>query len=208
MADGVAGLVLAGGRSQRMGGADKAFLELGGQTLVARATARLRPQVAKTAISSNADPSLFADLKRPVLADFIPGHRGPLAGLHTGLVWAANEGFDSLASVATDTPFFPQDLVARMATARQSAGASIVLAASGGQLHPVFGLWRTELADELADFLSKADDLSVAAFCARHETAALEFAELETAAGKIDPFFNVNTPDDLDEVRRLARETQ
>ena len=86
------GVILAGGKSTRMGGSDKALLTLGGQTLLARAAARLGPQVSGMAVSANGDPARYADVGLPVLADSVPGFPGPLAGVLAGLDWAAGKG--------------------------------------------------------------------------------------------------------------------
>ena len=200
----IAGVVLAGGRSSRMGGRDKAFLELGGQPLVARAAERLRPQVAALAISANADPALFAALGLPVLADAMPGYPGPLAGILAALDWAAGQGAGRVVTVAVDTPFFPSDLVARLG--QRADRAPVVLAATvdgGGAVRPhaTFGLWdvarRDDLRTALAHGTRKVSDWAMA------QGAELVVFE----AGEADPFFNVNTPDDLRAARALAGAT-
>ena len=135
----IAGLVLAGGRSSRMEGTDKALLPLAGKPLVAHVLERLAPAVETIAISANTEPRRFSAFGRPVIGDRLAGQRGPLAGIHAGLVWAASAGFDRLVTTATDTPFFPRDLVDRLAASGHPE--RIALAASQGRTHPVFGLW-------------------------------------------------------------------
>ncbi|MCC0033440.1 MAG: molybdenum cofactor guanylyltransferase MobA [Brucellaceae bacterium] len=192
-----AGLILAGGRSSRMGGTDKALLQLGGKSLVARAAARLAPQVRALAISANGGPARHAMLELPVLADIIGGHRGPLAGIHAGLVWAAAlpDAPDQVVTVAADTPFFPPDLAARLAEA-SGGGNLIVIAADETGTHPVFGLWPVSLSSALEHWLTTAENLSVMAFVRSQPHVLAQFGT------KGDPFFNINTPDDLAEAER------
>ena len=174
-----------------MGGRDKAFLMLGGTRLVDRAVARLGPQVAALAISSNRPPGDFAALGLPVLADQAAGAGGPLAGLHAGLAWAGAQGFAHLQTVAVDTPFFPGDLVVRMA----APGAGVVVARSAGRAHPVFALVPTALAPDLDTHLRTGGSLRVADWLTGHRPAHVDF---DLADGR-DPFFNINTPGDLAE---------
>ena len=175
-----------------MGGADKAFLEVGGETLIARAVRRLAPQVGMLAISSNGDPARFGP-GLAVLPDTVGGFAGPLAGVLAGLDWAAGEGLDRLATVAVDTPFFPEGLVARLEAAGPPA-----IAASGEagdpRLHPVCALWPVACRDRLRDWLASG------------ERKVMLFAEAEQARTVLFPdeaaFFNVNSPEDLEAARR------
>jgi molybdopterin-guanine dinucleotide biosynthesis protein A len=185
----VAGLVLAGGHGRRMGGRDKAFLPLGGMPLVARAVARLAPQVGAVAISSNRAAAVFAPLGVPVLPDSVGA--GPLAGLLAGLAWARDRGFASLQTVAVDTPFFPIDLVARLAAA---AEGGVAVARSGGRVHPVFALVPVDLAEDLARHLGDGASLRVGDWLAAQGRAVVDFE----GGGACDPFFNINTQGDLD----------
>jgi molybdopterin-guanine dinucleotide biosynthesis protein A len=109
----IAGVILAGGLARRMGGGDKALLELAGETLLARVIARLKPQVGEMVLNANGDPARFAEFGLPVVADTVEGFAGPLAGILAGMRWAAAKGYSHVASAAGDTPFFPADLVAR-----------------------------------------------------------------------------------------------
>ncbi len=177
-----------------MGGADKAFLEIGGETLIARAVRRLAPQVGALAISSNGDPARFGP-GVTVLPDTVGGFAGPLAGVLAGLDWAADAGFDRLATVAVDTPFFPEDLVARL----EAVGAP-AMAATGNaddpRWHPVSALWPLGCRDRLRDWLASG------------ERKVMLFAEAERARTVLFPdeaaFFNVNSPDDLRAARQMA----
>src|SRR5438046_88594 len=137
------GLVLAGGLARRMGGGDKARIHVGGKTILERVLARLTPQCARVILNANGDPARFADAGLPVVADSVPDFAGPLAGILAGLDWTAAHRPDCsvVASVATDAPFLPEDLVERLARGTEAADAELARAASGGQAHPVIGLW-------------------------------------------------------------------
>ena len=198
MTEKIAGLVLAGGASRRMGGGDKCFMSLGSERLIDRAVARLRPQVGPLAISANSDPALFDGLDLPILPDTPPAGRGPLAGILAGLEWA--EGCAThLVTVAADTPFFPSELVARMRSA--ATDGAIVLASSGGRRHAVFGLWPVSELEPLRDWLEAGHSLKVRDYVDGRQNQRCEFADTE----ETDPFFNINTPQDLAEAQRLAR---
>ena len=204
------GVILAGGQATRMGGGDKGLLMLGGQTLLGRVTDRLAPQVSGMALNANGDTVRFADLGLPVLPDSIAGFPGPLAGVLAGLDWAASQGADHIVTVAADTPFFPADLVARLTAAAQGQTHPLVLAATKGDAqtksksrsglirHPTFGLWPVALRDDLRAALQ--DGLKkVVLWTDRHDGRLAEFP----VAG-VDPFFNVNTPDDLVQAEALS----
>ena len=184
----IAGLILAGGRATRMGGRNKAEIDLAGQTLLARTIARARPQVGRLLVNANRDPALFARYGLPVLADTIGDHWGPLAGILAGLdhLRGAWPQIRWLASFPTDSPFFPETLVARLAEA--ISGHEIAMATSRGRAEPIFSLWPVSLADELRGALSngvrKVED-----FARRYRLASVDFPA--------DAFFNINTPDDL-----------
>lgn len=189
----VAGVILAGGRSQRMGGTDKAWAQLAGRPLVERAAARLGAQLPHLAVNANGDPTRFQPLGLPVLADPLANYPGPLAGILAGLEWA--QGIcDAVVTIAVDTPFFPHDLAARLANA--FAGRPVA-AASGGRLHPVFALWPAGLASALCAFLAEEETRRVTAFLERTGFDTVDFPLLDTASRRFDPFMNINTPDEL-----------
>jgi molybdopterin-guanine dinucleotide biosynthesis protein A len=196
----VVGVLLAGGLSRRMGGGDKTLREIGGRPLLDRVVERLRPQVAAMVVNANGDPGRFARWGLPVAADVVPGFAGPLAGVLTGLDWAATHvpGAAWVASVATDAPFLPRDLVARLADAVGREGADMACAASGGRHHPVFGLWPVRLREDLRHAMVEEGVRKVDAWTARYRLAVAEWP-----ARPADPFFNANRPDDLAEAGRL-----
>jgi molybdenum cofactor guanylyltransferase len=192
----VIGLLLAGGQSRRMGGGDKALRPLAGRALLERVIERVRPQVAALVLNANGDPARFARFGLPVVADSIADFAGPLAGVLAGLDWAAANRPDCpfVASVATDAPFLPRDLVARLAAGREEAAADLACAASGGQPHPVIGLWPVRLRDELREAVVAEGVRKVDRWTARYRLATVAFPE---EAEGIDPFFNANRPEDL-----------
>ena len=199
----IAGIVLAGGLGTRMGGTDKALMPLTGRPMLAHALARLAPQVPLLAISANGDPARFAEYGLPVVADPIEGFAGPLAGVLAGLRWAGGKDARYIVSVAGDTPFFPRDLVARLLEAADGKDC-IVLAASNGRAHPVFGLWPVALADDLEAFLTAGETRKVLVWVDRHDNATIDFPMLETGGEPLDPFFNINTPEEMDVAESLA----
>jgi molybdopterin-guanine dinucleotide biosynthesis protein A len=195
----IVGVLLAGGRSQRMGGTDKSLAPLGGRPLIAHAAERLRPQVDRLVVNANGDPARFAGLGLPVVPDADSDHAGPLAGMLAGLEWAlANApGLGWVATVAADTPFIPRNLVARLLAASSDDG-TIRLAASKGRLHQVVGLWPSGLRDDLTDWLGSGRSRAVRDFLATRAHVAVDFE-----AAFADPFFNINTPADLEQARTM-----
>ena len=190
----ILGVLLAGGRSERMGGGDKCLVELGGRPLLAHAIARLRPQVGTLVLNANGDARRFVRFGLPVVADTATGFAGPLAGILAGMLFARDEmpSVRYIATAATDSPFFPGDLVARLSAALD--GREVAIARCGGRDYPVFGLFPVGLAGDLAEFLATSRNLAVMAWIDRRASSAVEF---EAPGAAPDPFINVNTPDDL-----------
>lgn len=201
----VIGVILAGGLARRMGGGDKALVAVGGRPLIDHVIARLRPQVAGLAIAANGDPARFAATGLPVWADPVPGFPGPLAGVLAGLDQAAAAGVCHVLTVPCDTPFLPADLAARLAAPLEAGVAEVAVAASAGRRHPVAALWPTTARAALRRALEQEGARKVEAFADRHDGVAVDFPVVATAAGPVDPFFNVNTPADRAEAERLLR---
>ena len=195
------GLVLAGGLARRMGGGDKARIRIGGKTILQRVLMRLTPQCSGVILNANGDLARFADTGLRVVADSIPDFAGPLAGILAGLDWAAANvpGIADIVSVPGDCPFLPPDLVERLSAARQAAGAPLACARSGDWRHPVVGLWRVALRDDLRKALVEESLHKIEIWTARHGVALADWP-----ATPVDPFFNVNTPEDAAEAERIA----
>ena len=197
----IAGVILAGGRATRMGGGDKGLRRVGGRRLMDHALERLAPQVGAMAINANGDPARLAEFGLPVLADSLPDHPGPLAGVLAGLDWAAGIGAQAIVTAAADTPFFPRDLAARLVAAAGPSG--LCLAASPDdtgrmQRHPTFGLWPVALRDDLRAALT-GGLRKIVLWTDGHGAGTAAFP-----SDPFDPFFNVNTPDDLAMAETLA----
>jgi molybdopterin-guanine dinucleotide biosynthesis protein A len=203
----VAGIILAGGLSRRMGGGDKALRLLGEKPLLQHVIDRLWPQVSAVAINANGDPARYLEFGLPVIADATPDRPGPLAGVLAGMDWAAAQLPEAkqIVTVACDTPFFPADLVDRFFEARKDRAPSIVLAESGGQLHPVFGLWDVALRDDLEAALADGTR-KVLDWTSRHRTFTASFGPVQVGFAIVDPFFNANTPEELAQAETFLAE--
>ena len=199
------GVILAGGLARRMGGGDKGRLSLGDQSIIEHVIARIAPQVSGLVINANGDPDRFADLGLPVVADSIDGFAGPLAGVLAGLDWGVENGAEHIVTVAADTPFLPLDLVPKLQSA--AADYPMSLAATpdterGKNRHPTFGLWPVALRDDLRDALN--DGLrKVVLWTDKHGCGTAMFNDQP-----FDPFFNVNTPEDLEIARAMIGKVQ
>jgi molybdenum cofactor guanylyltransferase len=195
------GLVLAGGLARRMGGGDKARIKIGGNTILERVLACLAPQCTEIVINANGDTSRFADTGLPVVADSVLDFAGPLAGILAGLDWAAANAPECgwLLSVPGDCPFLPSDLAARLHRARSDAGTPLACARSGEWRHPVVGLWPLSLREDLRHALVDEGLHKIEIWTARHGIAIADWP-----AEPVDPFFNVNTPDDAARAEGLA----
>lgn len=200
MTESIVGVLLAGGLSRRMGGGDKCLRLLGGRTVLDRIVDRVRPQVAHLVLNANGDPSRFAATGLPVVADTVEGYAGPLAGVLAGLEWTQRHHPDCrwLASFPTDAPFLPRDLVSRMMERVAASGADMACAVSGGRTHPVVGLWPVRLADELRHAMVEEALRKVDIWTGRYRLEQVSFP-----TEPIDPFFNTNRPEDLDQAERL-----
>jgi molybdopterin-guanine dinucleotide biosynthesis protein A len=195
------GLVLAGGLARRMGGGDKARIRIGGRTILDRVLERLKPQCQSVVLNANGDAARFADTRLPVVADSVPNFAGPLAGILAGLDWAAEQAPDIeyLASVPGDCPFLPRDLVARLHEARKVAGKPLACARSGDWRHPVAAVWHVNLREDLRKALTDEGLHKIEIWTARYGVAIAEWP-----TEPVDPFFNVNTPEDVAEAERIA----
>ena len=199
----IPGIILAGGLSRRMGGGDKGLLMLGETSIIERVIDKVLPQVGSLAININGDSSRFPDYKLPIIPDSIKGYLGPLSGILAGMEWAFKNGNRYIATVAADTPFLPDDLIKRLHAMVKSKNLNIGIAASrilSGDdvfIHPTFGIWEVALKDDLRDAL--ANDTRKIMFWAKK--FKLDYYYFDTSDKLSDPFFNINTPDDLEEAK-------
>lgn len=200
MTEKILGVLLAGGLSRRMGGQEKSLLAIAGRPLLAHAMDRLAPQTEGLLLNANGDPARFAEFDLPVAADVVEGHAGPLAGVLTGMEWAAEQLADCrwIVTAPTDAPFLPRDLVSRMLSAVAEEGADMVCASSGGRAHPVCGLWPVALAGDLRRAMVEEHIRKVDIWTGRYRLAVVEWP-----VDPVDPFFNANRPDDLAEAERV-----
>jgi molybdopterin-guanine dinucleotide biosynthesis protein A len=194
-------VLLAGGLARRMGGGDKPMRQIGDRSILERVIARLKPQCGELILNANGDPARFARFGLPVIPDTVEKFPGPLAGILAALDWAAahRPGVSIVLSAAADCPFLPRDLVARLHQALLNEDAQLAVAASGGQSHPVIGLWRVALRDELRHALVQDDIRQVGRWTARYKLATVAWP-----TAPLDPFFNANTMEDVAEAERLA----
>jgi molybdenum cofactor guanylyltransferase len=195
------GLILAGGLARRMGGGDKARIRIGAKTILERVLERLSPQCSALILNANGDPARFADTRLPVVPDTVPDFAGPLAGILAGLDWTAAYAPEiaDIVSVPGDCPFLPRDLVARLFAARRAEGRPLACARSGEWRHPVVGLWPVALRDDLRKALVEEDLHKIEIWTARHGVAIADWPDTP-----VDPFFNVNTPEDAAQAERIA----
>lgn len=207
----ITGVLLAGGQSRRMfpdvdGGGDKCLRDLAGRPMLAHLIERLGPQVSRLVLNANGDPARFASFGLPVAADTVEGFVGPLAGVLAGMRWSLAHAprASHIATVSTDAPFIPADLVARLWAGITSPASQIAIARSAGELHPVIGLWPVALADDLARALHDGVR-KVLAWTDRHGTQPVDFDFNVIAGRQIDPFFNANHPHELEDARRLLQ---
>ena len=195
------GVILAGGLAKRMGGGDKSMKTIDGRTILDHVISRFRPQCDDLLLNANGDPQRFAVYGLPVVADSVADYPGPLAGVLAALDWTAERRPEArwVVSAPADCPFLPRDLVQRLHAARAQADATLVVAESGGQRHPVAGLWRVDIREELRRALLSGVR-KIQSWTARYPIAVAAWTN-ET----VDPFFNVNTIDDLAEAQRMAK---
>ena len=195
------GVILAGGRATRMGGGDKCLKRVAGARLIDHVIDRLAPQVAGLALNANGDATRFVEFGLPVLPDSVAGQPGPLAGVLAGLDWAAGQGAPAIVTAAGDTPFFPRDLVARLRAAAGPSGLALAASPDAGgrvQRHPVFGLWPVALREDLRAALA-GGLRKIVLWTDGHGAGTAMFE-----SRPFDPFFNINTPEDVAEAEALG----
>lgn len=200
----ILGVLLAGGQSRRMGNGDKCLASLSGQPLLTHAIERLGLQVAGLVLNTNGDPQRFAEFNLPVVPDTVDGFVGPLAGILAGMLWARQNSPQTrfVASVATDTPFFPRDLVARLVASLDELH-EVAIVRSRDRNYPVFGLFPVALAEDLDAFLRDTENLAVMAWIDRQRSAFVAFDTPDDLA--FNQFLNINTPEDMSTAEAAIR---
>jgi molybdopterin-guanine dinucleotide biosynthesis protein A len=195
------GAILAGGLARRMGGGDKSLRSIAGVTVLDRIINRLTPQVGCVILNANADPRRFDAFHLPVVADSLPDNPGPLAGVLSALDWTASvePSFAWVLTLPGDAPFIPRDLVSRLHAAREATTAQLACATSDNRTHPVIALWPVSIRDELRHAVADRGIRKIEDFTRRYLRATVDWP-----VTPVDPFFNVNTPDDLAEADRLV----
>jgi molybdopterin-guanine dinucleotide biosynthesis protein A len=195
------GAILAGGLARRMGGGDKSLRTIGGRTALDRIIERLTPQVRRVILNANADPRRFDAFHLPVVADGLPDNPGPLAGVLAALDWAAvaDPSLTWVLTLPGDAPFIPRDLVSRLHAARQINDATLACATSDNRTHPVIALWPVSIRDEVRHAVADQGIRKMEDFTQRYRRATVDWP-----VTPVDPFFNVNTPDELAEANRLV----
>ncbi|HDL16216.1 MAG TPA: molybdenum cofactor guanylyltransferase MobA, partial [Rhizobiales bacterium] len=193
---------------RRMGGGDKCLAKLAGRPLLSHVIGRLKAQTDTLVLNANGDPERFSRFGLPTVADPVEGFAGPLAGVLAGFTWAKSHAPDArwIVTAATDTPFFPRDLVVKLLDATKGQYPAIALAQSDGRLQPVFGLWPVALGGDLSQALMSGTR-KVLHWTARHITTTAEFPQAQFGDTKLDPFFNVNSPEDLAHAEAVFAET-
>jgi molybdopterin-guanine dinucleotide biosynthesis protein A len=199
----IPGVILAGGRSSRMG-RNKALADLGGQSLLSRIKERIALQVAALTLNADLDWPEPSGLK--LIPDTIPNKAGPLAGVLAAMrdTAASHRQATHVLTVPIDSPFFPMDLTARLAMSLDAA-KQIAIATSARRDHPVFGLWPVTISDDLERWILTDEKRRVSDFLARHAVRRVDFEMIATVHGPLDPFFNINRPEDLAEAEQWLK---
>ncbi len=204
----VSGVLLAGGLGRRMGGGDKPLKTLGGRPILDLVLERAREQVDHLILNVNGDTERFSNYGLPIASDVVEGYAGPLAGILTGMEWSRDNVSDVewMVSFATDAPFFPLDMVERLIRETNEAGADMACARTQGRTHPVFALWPVRLADDLRHAMIDEDMRKIDRWTERYDILHVDFDVSDQSEGEgIDPFFNINRPEDLAEAESWLR---
>ncbi len=197
----ICGLILAGGQARRMGGGDKCLLPLAGKSLLQRTIERAQPQVNHLLLNANGNSLRFARSKLPVVPDQFEEFKGPLAGIHAGLCWIrdTHPNNEWMISFASDTPFFPKDLAFCLMSEAKKHSVLTAIAESNTQMHPTFALWHVSLLDKIGALLMQEKIPSLQDFVKSHKMVSVDFTKSD-----YDPFFNINTPQDLYRAETIA----
>lgn len=178
----VLGVILAGGRSSRMGGNDKFLLDLRGKKILDHIIERFEPQVARLILNANRP----IDTSLEVVPDIVSAH-GPLGGLYSAFTFAKENGYSQIVTVPCDTPFIPDDFVSKLLEQSENP---ITVAKSQERIHPVLALWQISLLDDLKETIDN-NQLKMMTWISRYVVTEVSWDS------EPDPFFNINTAEDL-----------
>jgi molybdopterin-guanine dinucleotide biosynthesis protein A len=193
LAEGITGLVLAGGLARRMGGIDKGLVPLAGKPMVEHVLRGLEPQVARVLVNANRNLAEYGRYGYPVVSDTMDGYLGPLAGTLSALKVIDTE---FLLTVPCDSPLVAPDLARRMYQALASQRADLAVAHDGRRQQPVFLLLKRGLAADLQDYLASGER-KIDRWFARHRLAEADLSD------RPDSFINVNEPEERERLEAL-----
>ena len=205
----VTGVILAGGQSTRMGGGDKFLKKVSDETILETVIEKFKPQSTTLIISANGDLSRLNSFNVPLVEDTVKDHAGPLAGILAAMQWtrANKPNHTHILSVAADSPLFPENFADQMINhANSLSEEAIILAKSNGWHHPIFGLWPIQLADDLETQL-KDGIRKIRAWTNTHPNSTVEFENLLLKGEEVDPFFNINSPEDFETYENISKGT-
>jgi len=197
----ILGAILAGGQSKRMG-KDKLFLELNNKKLIEHTLDKVKKYLKKIIIITNQDNKFFFENNLTTVKDCVEGQLGPLVGILTAMKWA-KENLSKCSWIATfpcDTPFFPESIIKNFIEESEKKESLILCASSHGRKHNIFGLWSLDLYDKLKDDLINKKVRKVQDWTEKNKIKNLEFTFKD-----YDPFFNINTEEDLEFAKKLSK---
>ena len=198
--DNILGAILAGGQSKRMG-KDKLFLEFNNKKLIEHTIDKVKKYLKKVIIITNQNNEFFPKNNLMTVKDCIEGQLGPLVGILTAMKWAKEKSpnYSWVASFPCDTPFFPENIISKFIEESKKNESLMLCASSHGRKHNIFGLWSLDLYDKLYDDLVNNKVRKV-----QDWTKANNIKNLEFEFKDYDPFFNINTADDLEYAKKLS----
>ena len=200
----ILGVVLAGGLSRRMEGGNKFLKKIDNTPIIDLVIKKVTNQVDELIINANENKNSYLEkFNLPIVPDIIKGFKGPLVGILSGMIWAKKQkrNFNYLATFPCDAPFFPENLVKNLIDETKKNNFDIVVPKYKDQNHPVFGIWSVDLIDSLKKYLLDEDLKKIDTWIFRNKFKILNFKNL-----KYDPFFNINTVQELSKANSISSE--
>ena len=196
----ILGAILAGGQSRRMG-KDKLFLELNNKKLIEHTIDKVKKYLKQVIIITNLNNEFFIKNNLTTVKDCIEGQLGPLVGILTAMKWAKDNSnkFSWVATFPCDTPFFPESIIKSFIEESEKKESLLLSASSHGRKHNIFGLWSLDLYDKLKDDLVNKKIRKVQDWTDKNKIRNLEFK-----FKGYDPFFNINTEEDLELAKKMS----